>query len=110
MSVIGLCAGIAFLVPVSIPVLGDLRVRCSVSITGTSATLTVTGVLAGRECRSLIEGLSGTVGKLSPLYASPSGSVVCVYTLGLRRVTVRDEGVFKILGNTLCAALSHSSP
>lgn len=110
-SIIGLCmcAGIAFLVPASIPVLGDLRVRCSVGVIGTSATLTVTGLLAGRECRALVDGLSGIVGELTFLDVSPSGSVVCAYTLGLRRVTIRDEGALKIVGNTLCATLGLAS-
>jgi hypothetical protein len=65
-----------------------------------------TGVLAGRDCRSLVYGSSGIAGELSPLDSTPTGSVVCAYWLGLRRENLRDEGIVKVAGNALCVALN----
>jgi hypothetical protein len=84
--------------------------NCTVGITGTAATMTIEGWAANQDCSTIVGGRSSFLGTFDPsqvyLYTTtPTNPVVCELDRQGRHLIVRDEGVFKIVGNALCQAL-----
>jgi hypothetical protein len=72
---------------------------CTVAATGTAFNVEISGIGADRAC-------SNALNQSNLLVPSqPSGDVTCQYTQHFTRVTVRDQGVFKIAGNAYCSQL-----
>lgn len=101
-----LCVIGGAVVGLTTPVLGDLRANCAVGIVGSSASITVTGLLAGRACRELLRSSSRNIYELS---TTPNQPVVCEYQYGRQRYIVRDEGILKLVGNAVCDKLRQTS-
>ena len=91
-------------VPVEVPALGDLRLGCTVGISGTQASVSARGLLAGRVCRRVLDGTWGYAREES----GPAGGavVVCSESYQFGSVAVRDEGLLKLVGRTLCTGLA----
>lgn len=106
LGVMLLCALTGAIVAHTTPLLSDLRTSCAVGIVGSSASVTVTGLLAGRTCRELLHGQSQKTYERS---ATPAEPVVCEYQYGRQRLIVRDEGILKLVGNAVCDQLRQTS-
>lgn len=127
-----LCVIGGAVVGLTTPVLGDLRANCAVGIVGSSASITVTGLLAGRACRELLRSSSRNILGLTQLNVvsgrnharfvlncvspniyelstTPNQPVVCEYQYGRQRYIVRDEGILKLVGNAVCDKLRQTS-
>ena len=98
-----------FFAPVDAPVVGNARLRCSVGFAGTNASITVEGFLAGEQCRDLVDTSWGGVGQPYLVGHPTDGPVMCRFVDGLRRFTVRDNGVFVLVGTALCEVLNPDS-
>ena len=72
---------------------------CTVGVSGFDAMVTISGWGAPRACRSTLEENPTTQYlRTQP----PAGDLMCEYRIDGRRYTVRDRGVFKMLGRGWC--------
>jgi hypothetical protein len=84
---------------------------CSVGLTGAAVSVTVEGISADAQCRSMLT--RTTDGGSWYLYSggqSPSGAVICQVTLSNDLYTGRDQGSFELYGSQICSnliALAH---
>ena len=91
--------------PQIISALISIEPSCTVGITGTAATITFQGWQAAHNCTTLISGnqsLQITLAKVYLLDSPPNEPIVCQVDKDGLRITVRDEGILKLVGNTLC--------
>ncbi len=91
-------------VPVDVPALGDLRVDCTVGISGTRASVTAHGLLAGRVCGRVLDGTWGYAREESG--PAPGALVICSGEYRFGSVAVRDAGVLQLAGRALCTGLA----
>ena len=90
--------------PVDVPALGELRLDCTVGINGSQASVTARGLLAGRVCRRVLDGTWGYAREES---GPAAGAVeVCSGSYRFGSIAVRDEGLLKLVGHTLCTGLA----
>lgn len=75
---------------------------CTIGVTGTAATLTVKGWQSQRLCDTFNLGGNIALYRYSGQVMTPT---VCQYRMEGLLFTVNDEGVLKVIGNLLCAAL-----
>ena len=80
--------------------LREVPVTCYVGVKGAAASITVTGVAAQPVCDQMGAQSEGTLYRRSTAPAEP---VVCEVAAGPARLVVRDQGILKVVGNTLCA-------
>jgi hypothetical protein len=89
---------------------GPVSFGCTVKIVGADASVTVSGPLAGQTCEKIMSNQFF----LDPSWAStqwfqptetPREPQMCIYEISGQKFVVRDQGLFKILGNLLCEAL-----
>ena len=97
--VIGLVAlGCAFVVFI----VGSFALRnetCSVGVAGAAAVVEVRGFRAGSRCRQWIEADPASYYDTPD---QPTKPVICVVERHGLRFTVRDQGLFNLVGNQLC--------
>lgn len=80
---------------------------CVVGVTGTDATVSVSGWQALRFCDGMIEGM----GKKAYLREEPvTGHVLCEVRERGQKLVVRDDGVFMLVGRQLCGSLTEQQP
>ena len=91
-------------VPVQVPGLGELRLRCTVGITGTRASVTARGLMAGTVCRRVLDGTWGLAREESG--PDPGAAVVCSGNYRFGSVEVLDLGLLDLVGRTLCTGLA----
>jgi len=91
--------------PLDTPILGELRYSCAVGVVGTAASVTVRGILAGRQCRAWLRDSHGQFGQFFELTHTPTQSVICEYSHAHLNYTVRDSGILKIVGNGICQSI-----
>jgi|GEM_PF-1803200 len=77
---------------------------CTIGVTGTAANITVQGWGADSSCHSMLGAHT------YDLRSGPQGVVVCQYVIHSDLVTVRDEGLLKLVGAALCSKLQQESP
>lgn len=77
---------------------------CAIGVTGTAASVTVQGWGADSACHSMLG--TGTY----QLRSGPQGVIVCQYAIQGDLVTVRDEGLLKLVGAAICASLRQRYP
>jgi hypothetical protein len=68
--------------------------------------VTVKGILAGDQCRDLVDVSWAGIGAPYIVGHTTEGPVICRLSDGRRRITVRDDGIFMLIGNALCEALA----
>jgi hypothetical protein len=83
---------------------------CTVGYADTDLNVTVEGWNANSRCDQLIAdtGSSKTNGQAAVgagYYSNPTGTLVCRYDVQGYTVTVRDQGMLKLLGNAACQSL-----
>lgn len=83
-----------------------IRPICTIGVTGTAASVTVTGLFAGRACQQLLA--TGPTA-LYEMSQTPTQPVVCEQNVSNLRLVVRDEGILKIVGNALCGAVQQAA-
>lgn len=76
----------------------DFGPSCTIGVTGTAASVTFKGWGATASCDAQLSS------KQAYRYDGPARvePIVCQYTLAGERVTVRDSGTLKLVGNALC--------
>jgi hypothetical protein len=82
-------------------------------VSGGEATVTVTGLGAAEECERMVGADAGQPGSYYryPDDEVPTAPVVCSVTSPSGRTyTVRDDGLLKLYGTTICESLSAPSP
>ena len=77
---------------------------CTVGVSGTDATLTVSGWRSGDLCGRLVEKSTRAYYRRD---ASPTGSVLCEYDDDGRHYVVRDQGALMLIGRGVCAQLAN---
>lgn len=97
----------------------NVRPGCSVKVVAHNASVTVEGIFAGQACEALLRDPQTVLGPVpEPLNdpanwfeptEAPREPQMCRYTVSGQTFTVRDEGVFKILGQYLCQALKQKA-
>lgn len=87
-----------------------LPIPCTVGASGSALNVTVDGWAAGKACDAMMNTASFNVNGFTPYSTNPFGNVVCVVPLGTVTYTVRDVGVFDILGNAVCQYLQQQTP
>jgi hypothetical protein len=107
--VLMLCLGIALYSGALQRTLLAIEPSCTVGVTGTAATFTIEGWTANQDCHSIVDGSQSFLGTFPPsqvfLYTgTPTNPEVCEFDTNGRHVIVRDEGLFKLVGNVLCTA------
>ena len=88
--------------------------ECYVGVRGAAASVTVKGMFPGGACAALIENPEKYVGDLAEDIAGemyemserPKEPQICEYVVEGKTFIVRDEGVLKVVGSTLCSGLS----
>jgi hypothetical protein len=98
----GSCLVIVMITPLGKP----LRIDCSIGIVGTSVSITVRGMLAGRTCQTLAMSTSADFFELSD---KPTEPVICEYTRDRLHYIVRDTGVLKLYGTAICDQLRNGA-
>lgn len=78
---------------------------CTLGVSGTDATLTVTGWRATAECDAELERSPRLLYRRD---AATDASVLCEQDRNGKHYVVRDRGVMMIVGRTLCAGLSEN--
>ncbi len=85
-------------------------IPCTVGASGTSLNITADGWGAGQACQQMTSLAANVNGLGSPYPTNAFGQVVCVVKLGTIEYTVRDTGIFEILGNGVCQYLQQQTP
>ena len=88
--------------------------ECYVGVKGAAASVTVKGVFPGGTCAALIEDPEKYVGDFAEDFAGemyemserPKEPQICEYVIDGKTFIVRDEGVLKVVGSTMCTGLS----
>ncbi len=78
---------------------------CSVGITGTAASVEFHGPRAGWACDATVTGSQGNNGSTVSFYhetGTPEGSEICSGKWGDLTYTVRDSGLFDLVGKAEC--------
>jgi len=94
----------------------SIEPSCTVGITGTAATITIQGWQATQDCNNLFSGNQGPNAlqidptKVYRLDSPPGEPVICQVDRGGLRITVRDEGILKLVGNAMCQAILSPTP
>jgi len=84
-------------------VCSPLPLKCSVGVSGTAAMFEISGIGAGDECATWLQS--------SEFYATneqPTKPVICVVKVKQFTYTVRDQGVFNLVGTAVCTQLEGS--
>lgn len=89
---------------------------CTVGYAGSDLNITVEGVGADDACGQLqkqgpnhASGAPGDVPAGSGYLTSPTGTLVCQYTIHGLKYTVRDQGLIKLNGAVACTELSRQT-
>lgn len=77
------------------PVARLVETDCTVGIAGTNASITVRGVAPDSYCTQIANSLQR--GSAYTMSAPPANPVMCEYTISGYRVTVRDQGLLKLV-------------
>ncbi len=94
----------------------SIEPSCTVGVTGTAAAVTLQGWQANQNCTTLFSGTQNTnIPQIGPvntyrLDSPPDEPVVCQVNKDGLRITVRDEGILKLVGNALCQAILSPIP
>lgn len=117
MPLIILIPGIGYLYwPQITTALISIEPSCTVGITGTAAVITFQGWQATQDCNTLVSDNQNpnapqiTLAKPYLLESPPDEPVVCQVNRNGLRITVRDEGILKLVGNALCQAILSPIP
>lgn len=92
--------GLAMLAVVLVKLVGNVQ-PCTVGITGTNASVTVSGWGAGETCTRFVSNVPG--GYLRT--AVPLEPVICELDRGDNHLIIRDSGQLRVIGLGLCASL-----
>lgn len=76
---------------------------CVVGVTGTAASVEIKSWTAQQDCQDMINRASS--GNLYLMTEQPQQPIVCEVDAQGRHYIVRDEGVFKLVGNGICQKL-----
>ncbi len=91
--------------------LESFQQSCTIGVTGTEASITVQGWMAGKTCNDILSGSSklnvGTPENLYDLTQPATQPVICEYNISSQRLIVRDEGLVKLVGNEICDRLKN---
>lgn len=114
--VLVLFAGVAFAVyaPSFDDLLVSLQPHCYVGVTGTAASITVRGWTANSDCDQIVTGsdtslIHSHTLNFYRLTEPPQQPVICEIDYSGRHLIIRDEGMLKLVGNSLCAYFLQSS-
>lgn len=77
---------------------------CTIGVTGTAANVTVQGWGANADCQTMLGAST------YQMRSGPQGVEVCQYDIHGNLVTVRDEGLVKLVGAAVCARLESQNP
>lgn len=88
--------------------------ECYVGVRGTEASVTVKASFPNETCEAVIKNPSAFFGDLAEdgkkeFYAmseAPLQPVICEYDVQGKHFMVRDDGMFKVVGNLLCSGLA----
>ncbi|MBP6704826.1 MAG: hypothetical protein KBH14_09375 [Vicinamibacteria bacterium] len=88
--------------------------ECYVGVRGTEASVTVKATLPNDTCEAVIKNPTAYFGDIAEdgkkeLYAMsepPLQPVICEYNVQGKHFMVRDDGMFKVVGNLLCSGLA----
>jgi hypothetical protein len=88
--------------------------ECYVGVRGTEASITVKALFPDATCDALIKNPVKYIGdiaeenrrELCSMSERPTQPVMCEYTIDGKHFLVRDDGMFKVVGNILCASLA----
>jgi len=86
------------------PVARLVESDCTVGIANSNASITVHGVAPDAYCDQLRTWLGQGRGYV--MRSPPAQPVICEYTVSGYRITVRDQGVLKLVGNQACQQLA----
>ena len=82
-----------------------LGTTCVVAARDSAAIIEISGLTAASECKALVE--SGNYYESEPQDEKP---LICVVELSGNKYTVRDQGVFNVVGTQICSQLTNLIP
>jgi hypothetical protein len=86
-------------------VVGNLvNSECTVGYSGTDLSITIRGTGASQAC----DEMDDSSVEWYSMNGAPNTTVICTGKVDGGEVTVRDSGMFKVLGNSLCTSLKEN--